>query len=333
MNRGYMKIVVCLLFIAGAHAAPASSLPEIIKNMGGQVDLRGMPKISFNLVERQDAPELYRLGLFFRITHTVKVSHGNEARTQWNLPALRTCVYEDRQGDWIWLTPTGRQVRFRKLDNGFAAGDDDSSIKRLPQDDCVEITDRSSRVWRYRNGCIESVTAWNGVYSFTHEEGTLLSIFLTRQHETRQLLKCVYSDTGELVELIFSGDHKCTLVWSSGHCLSALKLGNGMRMDFKYQNSLLSAWRETGKPWNELKWKRHGQKRITAFQRATVILEEDAFYRYDWSRIRGLDVLKVYKKDGGMLSETRIGSMGIRQKIITNEGELSLEHKFSRRGQ
>jgi len=319
-------IASCFLGCASALAATATDMGKILDNMGN-VGLNGLPKLSYEIVDRADVGELASLGFGFKLTHNAVLRHGRTARTEWSLPCPRTSAYVDAQGTVTWLTTTGQTVRFQKDENGYSSGVNSATVNVMPESNIIEITTRASVKWRYRNGFLESISNRRGNYSVTTEHGTILSISKVVLSREVPLLKCTYSKQGDLEELEFAEGRKYRLQWSSVHDLLAVDGPEGRRFDFEYVNSLLSCWTQAGGSRNELKWQYHLENvRTTAFQTPPVLLREDASYVYDWNKGDSVDILKIYDKAGNLLSETKIGSRGVEQ--TTPNGKIT--HSFRR---
>jgi NOL1/NOP2/fmu family ribosome biogenesis protein len=306
-------LLSCACFLAFPSAWPASAYNEIAKNMGG-ITFNGLPKLSFDFVDRADIGELSSLGFRFRLMHRVRLHHGRTARTEWEIPSLQTCAHIDAQGDVSWLTLTGRVVRFRKTEHGYAGMDDGVSVKVMQEDNVVEITTKAAFKWRYRGGYVESVSNWRGEYTFTTDRGTILTISKKTQNRTVMLLTCAYSKQGHLEGLEFGNGGKYRFQWADDNSLSAVKNQAGNLMEFEYADSLLSSWKRAYESRHGLRWQYFDHAREVARQQPPVYLCEDSRYTYKWTRGEGVRTVTIHDKNGVFVSETTIGATGLEQR-------------------
>ena len=282
--------------------------------MGG-IGLDGLPRLSFDIADQQDAGALSALGFEFKLTHETILRQGKTAKTEWDLSCLRTYAHIGTQGDVAWLTVSGQTIRFRKTERGYVSRNNGAAVTVSPDGNVIEVTTPASVRWRYRNGFLESISSRAGYYSVTTDRETILSISKKILNRDIVLLKCAYSNEGNLVELEFAGGRKYRLQWSVNHDLLAVDGPKGRQFDFEYVNSLLTCWTQANGPRNELKWRHLDYVRETAFQIPPVLLREDASYSY----VCGLDKwgyvydVKTYNKAGTLVSETKIGTSGIEQ--------------------
>ena len=289
--------------------------------MGG-VGFNGLPNWSFDIVDRSDAGELAALGFRFDLSHQTKLRHGRTAKTEWNLPSLRTYAYIDSQGDVVWLTTSGRTVRFSREGLGFGGDKNNASVTVSLDGKLIEVTHYSVK-WRYRDGWLESIASSRGSYFVTTDRETILSITKKILNREIILLKCVYSTQGVLTELEFASGKKYQLHWSAEHDLIAIDDPNGRRFDFEYANSLLSCWAQANGPRNVLMWRHLDYVRETAFQISPVLLREDASYTYEYKLDRwgNVEIVTIHDKSGAFVSETKIGPNSVRQ--ITPDGKTT----------
>ena len=273
MNKLHLTLffIGCCLGCVSAHAATA--LEKIPGNMGG-IGPDGLPRLSFDIVDSQDAGELGALGFGFKLTHQTKLRHGKTAATEWSLSGLQTCSYIDPQGDVIWRTPGGQAVRFRRKESGYASGNNGAAVTVSPDGGVIEVTTAASIKWRYREGFLEGISSRMGSYSVTTDREAILSISKKILNREISLLKCAYSKQGDLEELEFAGGRKYRLQWSANHDLLAVDGPDGRRFGFEYADSLLACWTKADGPRNELKWQRLDYVRETAFQIPPVLLRD-----------------------------------------------------------
>lgn len=318
-------LIFCGLGCAGAYSA--TNLEKILGNMGS-IGMNGLPKLSFEIVDRYDAGELAPLGFGFKLTHQAVLRHGRTAKSEWSLPCLQTCAYIDAKGDVSWLTLSGPTVRFHKKENGYASSNNVATVKVLPENDTIEITTRALTKWRYRSGFLENISSRSGDYTVTTDHGTILSISKKILNKEVPLLKCAYSKQGDLEEMEFFEGRKYRLRWSAEHSLTSIDGPDGRRFDFEYANSLLTCWTKANGPRNELKWRHLDYVRETAFQIPPVLLREDASYSYAYELDKWgvVNTVKIYDKAGTLVSKTRIGATGIEQTSPNGK----IEHSFKR---
>jgi len=304
--------ILCFLGCASAHSA--TELEKIMANMGG-IDLKGLPKLSLEMVDRYDLGELAALEFEFTLTHKTVLRHGRTAKTEWSINNLQTCVYIDARGDVIWRTTRGQTVRFHKKGTAYAKSINGTAVNVVPESNTVEITTPASVTWRYRNGFLESIDYRKNNYSVTTDRGTILSISKKILNREMPLLKCVYSARNGLEELEFYGGRKYRLSWSAGHDLLAIDAPKGRQLHFEYVDSLLTCWTRENGPCNELKWQRLDYIRETAFQIPPVLLREDAshLYEYKLDKWGGVINVKTHDKSGALVSETDIKTTSIEQ--------------------
>ena len=327
MNKLRITLFFILCCLGCASAYPATNFEKILGNMGG-IGLDGLPRLSFEIVDRQDFSELAVLGFGFELAHNAVLSQGRTAKTEWTLPCPQTYAHIDTQGDAVWLTPSGRTVRFYKNSQSYTNADNGATITVSPDGNVIEITTPASIKWRYRGGFLESISSRMGQYSVTTDRETILSISKKILNREITLLKCAYSKQGFLNELEFTGGKKYRLHWSDNHDLRAVDGPEGRRFDFEYTNSLLTCWRKAEGPRNELKWQYLDYVKEIAFQIPPVLLREDASHSYacnvdKWGYV---NTVKTYDKAGALLSETRIRATGVVQ--TTPNGEI--KHSFKK---
>jgi hypothetical protein len=285
---------------------------EILNNLGN-IGTNGQPNLSFDIIETSEVSDLARLGFAFKLVHRVSAGHGQSAITEWQIPCLRTTVHLDGKGDLIWIAPSGRTVQFRKLEDGFAKGNDGSEAKATGEDG-IEITTSPPARWKYRDGFIETISDWKGSYVFTTDRESILSIARKTRDRDDPILEMLYTDKGLLSGLRLPGGRTSRFRWSPDHRLLGVDGSAGVTLDFEYENALLIGWRLADGPLHTLKWKRLESVRLIAFQRPPVLLSEDSFYSYEWDRRGGTDILVIRRKTGSFLSETRFGPTGMEQR-------------------
>jgi hypothetical protein len=311
MNKPGILLFVCAWCCVSLCASARPPLMEIMENLGN-IGTDGHPNLSFDIVDASEVSDLARLGFAFKLVHRVAAGHGHSARTEWQIPCLRTTVHLDGKGDLIWIAPSGRAVRFRKFEDGFAKGNDGSEAKASGENE-IEITTSSSAKWKYRDGFIETVSDWKGSYVFTTDRESILSIARKTRDRDDPILEVLYTDKGLLSGLGLPGGKTSRFHWSPDHRLLGVE-GFAGKLDFEYENALLASWRLADGPLNTLKWKRLESMRLVAFQKPPVLLAEDSFYNYEWNRRDGIDILVIRRKTGSFLSETRFGPAGMEQR-------------------
>jgi len=316
-----LRLFAAIGFLICASAGAVGEYAKIIGNMCG-IGLDGLPKLSFEIVNRQDAGELGALGFEFQLTHHIKLRQGRTAETEWSLPCPRTCAYIDTQGNMIWLPPNGQALRFQKNGQGYDSGNNDATVAVSPDGNLIEITTSATLKWRYRNGFLENISSRGGYYSVTTDREMILSISKRILNREVSLLKCAYSKQGDLEELEFAGGKKYRFQWSPNHTLTAIDNPAGRLFDFEYTNSLLTCWTKTNGPRNELKWQYYLDNiRTTAFQTPPVLLREDASYMYNWNKSGNVDIVTIYDKAGALVSKTKIGAAGLEQITLKEKIE------------
>jgi hypothetical protein len=293
--------------------------------MGG-IRLDGLPRLSFDIVDRQDAGELTSLGFEFELTHYTVLGQGRTAKTEWTLPCPQTYAHIDMQGDVVWLPPSGQGIRFGKTEHGYAGGNNGEAVTVSPDGNVIEITTPASIKWLYRNGFLESISSQTGYYSVTTDRETILSISKRILNREIFLLKCAYTKQGYLEALEFSAGRQYRLQWSANCDLLAVDSPKVRLFDFEYANSLLACWTKANSPRNELKWQHLNYVRETAFLIPPVLLREDSSNSYvhtldKWGYVYEI---KTYNKAGAVVSDTRIGEHGLEQ--TTPNG--TIKHPF-----
>jgi len=317
-------VLFAWLFCSALPATPfarEAGMTDIKANLGN-VGTNGQPNLSFDFVNHPDADEIQKLGFTFKLLHQVSLIHGGKARTDWRIPALKTAVYFDWQGDLIWLQPSGRLVRFRKTDAGFSKGSDGSMVKVLSDNNDVEITTARAAKWFFREGFVEFVQAGRNLYSFKTNRETILTI--SRRGPDRPLLEVHYSDAGQLADLIFSDGRKCSFQWSPDNCLQRVYGDVGRRIDFEYDNRLLKSWRMDEGSSQEIKWQSFGSMLRLVLGRPPVMLGEDSSFEYQWERKESLVILNIFKKSGEWVSRTYFSTLG----VIQQTPHETLSHSF-----
>ena len=322
----FLCLFVAIGFLGCANVYSATSdYAKILGNMGG-VGFDGLPRLSFNIVDKQDAGELDALGFEFQLTHRIKLRQSRTAETEWSLPCPRTCAYIDTQGNIIWFPPNGQAVRFQKNGQVYDSANNGASATISPDGGMIEITTSAALKWRYRNGFLENISSRGGYYSVTTDREVILSISKRILNREIFLLKCAYSKQGDLEELEFAGGRKYWLQWTANHALAAIDNPAGRLFDFEYTNSLLTCWTKTNGPRHELKWQYYlDNVRTTAFQTPPVLLREDAAYVYSWDKSGSVDIVTIYNKVGALVSRTKIGAAGVEQTTPKGKIEYAFE--------
>jgi hypothetical protein len=320
----FLACIFCMI-LAVPPPAKGNSVGAILANLGN-VGTNGLPNLSFALAdEHPDAAELKSLGFSLKLQHQVALTYGIKARTDWQVPALKTAVYFDAQGDLLWLHPDGRTVRFPKAGAGFSKASDGSSAKVLPDADEVEITTTKPAIWLYKDGFPEFIQVGSIVYHFKTDRDAILAI--VKKESGKPLLEIKYSDEGRLSELVFSDGKKCLFQWSADNCLLCVHGDAGAQIEMGYDKALLKNWRVGDGALHELAWTPIESKRRLAFGVPPVLLGEDPLYKYHWRRKESVDILKVTRKSGEWVSQTHFSSKGIFQQTPYE----TFQHTFRRR--
>jgi len=316
----HRTVLFAWLFCAAiptASLAREAGIADILGNLGN-AGTNGQPNLSFDIVSNPDAAELKRLGFSFKLSHQVNLAYGGKAKSDWRMPALKTAVCLDGQGDLIWLHPSGRLVRFKKTDAGFSKGADGSTAKVSSDGNDVEIITARAARWLFRGGFVESARTGRDSYSFKTNRETILAI--GRNDTSEALLEIQYSDAGQLAELVFSDGKKCVFQWDPDDRLRHVYDDAGRRIDFDYDNRLLKSCRVDGGPLQEFKWEPFGTMLRLVLGRSPVVLGEDSSYEYRWEEKESLVVLNIFRKSGGWVSRTSFSTDGIMQQ--TPQGTL-----------
>jgi YD repeat-containing protein len=313
MNKTLITIISLFLLSASSLVAEQASARMEIMTSLGNIDLNGIPRASFDLGA---ADGLAGLGFFFKLIHRTSPGFDRNARTEWDITGLMTCVHMDGQGNLTWMKPNGRKVRFQKEGDGFALGNDGSRILSLSGDE-LKIMSTQGIIWKYQGGFIKSVTDGRvGEFSFTTDRESIMTIIKSNdKHAGKPLLRIVYSDKGEVEKLIFPNNRQCRLQWDSEHRLSAVEDAYGKRTVFTYDNDLLAGWQATDGSSNTLKWlPRENPERGMTFGLPPVRLGGDALFRYEYGREGGINTIRIHTVGGSFVSETRSNSKGIEQR-------------------
>ncbi len=285
---------------------------EIMASLGN-IDLNGIPRLTFDL---GTAEGLARLGFFFKLIHRASPGFDGNARTEWDITGLMTCVHTDGQGNLTWMKPNGQKMRFQKEGDGFTLENDGSRVLSL-SGDSVEIISAQGAVWKYQNGFIKSVTDGRmGEFSFATNRESILTITKSNDKSADEpLLRVAYSEKGEVESLIFKGGRQCELRRDSDHRLVAVEDALGKRIVFTYDNALLAGWQATDGNSNALKWlPRDKPERGLAFGLPPVRLGEDSIFHYEYGREGSINIIKIHTVGGSFVSETRSNSKGIEQR-------------------
>ena len=296
---------------------PAQNAPiaAIRANMDS-VDFSGLPKLSFDLVN--DA-ELAQLGFGFNLIH--RVSTGCEgARSEWTVTGAYTCAYQDMQGNFVWLKPSGQDIIFKSPLN--APAQDGSRIKSMDGGNVV-IEDRAGNLWTYRQGFIVSIDSRQfGRFTFQTDREAILSISKTGNNGTKSLLLGItYSEAGEIQSLTCANGETCSLSRDAKHRLVAVTKAPRPNVLLEYDNLLLTKWHSTDGTGNAYAWKTPSNivERIDMGS-PPVLLARDASFIYEYGQEGGTRIIRVKTPDNQPVSETRINVQGIRQK--TNAGQI-----------
>jgi hypothetical protein len=312
MSKLFINFLLGVLFYGIPPLYSASIQSRIAANLGN-IYLNGLPKLAFDL---GTVSELAELGFVLRMEHHARLIHGRGVRTRWDIPALRTCIYSNKEGDLIWVKPGGATERFRKHARGFAKRRDRLQI-RESGDDVVEIKSPQGLTWKYKRGALESVSGRKlGLFYFTTDRESILKISRAFERAAPEaLLQVIYSEQGEIKELLLRDNQYCKLQWTPDHLLRGLEDSQGNQTLLTYDNGLLAGWRTNDDYANNLKWTtRENAGWLAAQGWPPVALLEDSQYKYRLSRTGGINILLIYTHDNMFVSETRFNSKGIEQR-------------------
>ena len=317
----------CTAFPATSFAREVD-MTNILANLGN-VGIDGQPNLSFDIVDNPDAAELKRLGFSFKLSHQVCLAHGVQARTGWWMPALKTAVYLDGQGNLAWLRPDGRTVRYQKADGGFDKGNDGSTVMVSSDGNDVEIFTARGARWLFKRGFANFVQSGENAYDFKTDRETILAIVKVagascsqniREQDApatlpgKPLLEIKYSNTGQLAELIFSHGQKYTFQWTPDGCLQSAYNDTGRHFDFEYDNGLLKSYHTDDVTLRQFKWAPFESALRRVLGRPPVMLGEDSSFQYHWERKESLIILNIFRKSGGWISRTCFSSKGVTQQ-------------------
>ncbi len=314
MKKIMLTVLLCGWFLGQGAAAGVEqrvARSEILSGMGN-VDLSGLPRLS---LDPGGVPELSKLGFYFRLMHKIQIGSDQNARSEWTVSGLRTCVYFEPQGDLIWMKPNGQNVRFPRQGAKFGNGNDGSSAG-IFEAGVIEIKTRQSSLWRYKDGFVESVDdAQLGTFSIASDRESILQILKRKNNASIAVMRAEYSETGMLQRMVFSGGRVCSFEWDGMHRLLSVENLSGARTRFEYDGALLIRWSKSDGFSDAYSWKaRADAARGIALGRAPVVLGADGSFRYEYARKGNVNIVRVRTADGTFVSETSSGPGGLMQK-------------------
>jgi len=297
-------------------AQTSSVLSRIYSNLGN-VNSSGLPQIKIPL---GDNAELARLGFTFEMTHNVIPGYNRSARTEWKITGLRTCAYLAGNGDLVWVRPNMQRLVFKKQGNyqqkrlGWTA---------LVRDDArdIEFANRDGQKWVYTGGFLKGISDGPVVVNFVTEQETVLRAMRhvragVGAGNSAVLMRVEYSREGLLARLELGKSPPVTFHWSDAGALAGIEGLPGGKMSFDYTNMLLREWDNNGARTNYTWVARDDlpERKNISFGIAPVRLQSDSEFRYEYDNGDGVSILRVFRRDGSFVSETRFGDRGIIQK-------------------
>jgi hypothetical protein len=329
MKRLALIILLCGCAVAKGMADDTTRRAlrsELLSNTGA-VNMSGLPRLSFEL---GGGSELSAMGFFFRLTHAVRISSNQRARSEWTVGGLRTCVYVDGQGDLIWIKPSGQKTRFPRQGMEFGGGDDGSAAD-VSKAGVVEIKSRQGALWRYKGGFLEMISdARSGNFSVITNRESILAISkpAVGTSTAAAVLRVEYSETGMPRRIVFSNGRACGFEWSRDYRLLRMENASGVRTLFEYDGALLTRWGGSSVVSGTYKWAtRADAKRGIALGIAPVVLGEDGVFCYEYIRKGSVNSVRIHTTDGSFVSETSIGPGGISQRTPSGVRSISNREK------
>lgn len=314
MKKTLLTILLCgwvLAQNAPAQAEPRVRRSEILSSMGN-VDLNGFPRLSLDL---GGAPELSKLGFYFRLMHKVRIGSDQSAHSEWIVSGLRTCVYLEPKGDLVWIKPNGQNVRYPRQDARLGKAGDGSSVGVF-EAGVIEMTTPQGSLWRYKDGFLESIEdARLGTLSIASDRECILQISRRKNNTAGVIMRAEYSESGMLQRIVFPGGRTCRFEWDDAYRLLGVENTSGVRTRFEYNGALLARWSKSDGFSGAYSWKnRADAAQGIALGRAPVVLGADGFFRYEYARKGNASIVRVYTADGAFVSETSSGPGGLMQK-------------------
>jgi len=295
-----------------AQSAP-SALGQIYANLGN-ISSSGLPQIRIPLGH---GTELARYGFTFAMTHNVVPGYNGSARSEWRITGLRTCVHLDDNGDLVWVRPNLQQIVFKKADNYRQERLGWTAVARNGAGD-VELAGSTGQKWSYKGGFLREIADRFAVIDFvTDQETVLLASRRDRAGNEVVLMRAEYSDAGLLARLELGQAPPVIFHWSGAAVLAGIEGLPAGGMTFDYENMLLREWDNNGaRARTNYTWvSREGLAKNISFGIAPVRLQGDSEFRYEYDTNGDANILRVFRRDGSFVSETRFGSRGIIQKV------------------
>ena len=183
----------------------------------------------------------------------------------------------------------------------------------------VVFINSTGQRWTYRGGFLKEIFDRFGVVDFvTEQETVLLATMRNRAGGGKDavLMRVGYSDAGLLARLELGQSPAVTFHWSDAGALAGIEGLSGGGMTFDYDNMLLREWNNNGARTNYTWIARDDlpESKNISFGIAPVRLRNDSEFRYEYDNGDGVSILRVFRRDGSFVSETRFGDRGIIQK-------------------
>ena len=328
-----MLPMLLMLPAANSLAAQSHDVQRQVDENLGNINMMGLPRI---IIPLPNNTELARFGFVFVMIHNVIPGYGGSARTEWRIPGLRTCVYLDGNGNLAWVRPAMQQLVFKKDDNYQQAVMGWSAIIGNNKQD-VEFTNSAGQKWKYSGGFLKEISDKFTVVDFvTDQETILLATKRGFAGNGAVLMRAEYSEEGLLARLELGQSQPVIFRWSGTvaqtasllDCPNAAGMKAGWQpalrgieglpaggMTFDYDDMLLQAWDNNGVRTNYTWAVREGLAKNISFGVAPVRLQGDSEFRYEYGSDDNASILRVFRHDGSLVSETRFGGRGIIQKI------------------
>ena len=127
-------------------------------------------------------------------------------------------------------------------------------------------------------------------------------------------MRAEYTDAGLLARLELGQSPPVIFHWSDEAALTGIEGLSVGGMTFDYDNMLLREWNDNGTRTNYTWVLRDGLVKNISFGIAPVQLQSDSEFRYEYGDDDDVSILRVFRRDGSFVSETRFGDRGIIQK-------------------
>ena len=307
-----VPLLVCMAMSRVA-AQGASISEQMVRNLGN-VDLWGLPGLRFDL---GTTAELRRLGFEFIVTHNVTPSHDRGVRSAWKITGLRTCIWQDKNGNLIWSRPNGQELVFLKK-NAYKNPASGWSAQIAANDKTrVKFSSATSgQEWHYAKGWLDRISdPVAGTVVFSTDRETILNV--TRQDKAgneQQILKIEHDDSGNVTGLIFPAQRRNVLSWTENHCLAKIEGINCGLISFQYDDALLKSWHADNGDGNTYAWGiRNNPEKNISFVDPPIMLVEDKDFTYEYGTRVGINHIIVRSKTRGFVSETRMTIRGLVQ--------------------